>query len=263
MSISLRLPEAVVVDQGQTNSGLEWQILGTTFQAVKIQVPIDQKIFTAVRGGMSWMSGNIDLKVTPDSKNIMTGKPVAGQAVFTSTGGTGFVTFAMQAPGQIIALNLAADQEIVCQRGAFICGEVVEVEEKGKKVFKGVKLSDVTFPKLKLKNAKEAFGGAGFALQKLTGPGLIFLELHGQVIEHDLEPNQPLKVEISHLGMYESKQEISVEMVKGFQNVLLDDEGLIMATLQGPGRVWLQTLPTMKAVRGLETYLPSFVFSKK
>jgi len=99
------------------------------------------------------------------------------------------------------------------------------------------------------------FGGEGFIMQKLTGPGVAFVCLDGEIVEYTLEPNQILKVDTGHVAMYEPTVGFDIEMVSGFKNILFGGEGLFLTTLRGPGRVWLQTMPTMNLAKAIAPYI--------
>ena len=94
-------------------------------------------------------------------------------------------------------------------------------------------------------------------MQKITGPGVAFVCLDGEIIEYTLEPNQVLKVDTGHVAMYEPTVGFDVEMLKGFTNILFGGEGLFLATLRGPGRVWLQTMPTSNLAKAILPYIPT------
>jgi uncharacterized protein (AIM24 family) len=100
------------------------------------------------------------------------------------------------------------------------------------------------------------FGGEGFILQKITGPGLAFFELDGEIVEQTLEAGQVLKVDTGHVAMMEPSVSFDIEMVRGFKNVLFGGEGLFLSTLRGPGRVWLQTMPAMNLAKKIAQYMP-------
>ena len=100
------------------------------------------------------------------------------------------------------------------------------------------------------------FGGEGFVMQRVTGPGVAFAELDGEIVEYTLEPGQVLKVDTGHVAMYEPTVQFDIEMVRGFRNILFGGEGLFLATLRGPGRVWLQTMPAMNLAKKIANYLP-------
>jgi len=100
------------------------------------------------------------------------------------------------------------------------------------------------------------FGGEGFILQKLTGPGLAFVESGGEAQEYTLGPGQRLKVDPGHVATFDPTVEFDIAMVKGFANVLLGGEALFLATLRGPGRVWLQTMPPSNLAAAIVLFLP-------
>ncbi len=101
------------------------------------------------------------------------------------------------------------------------------------------------------------FGGEGFILQKITGPGLVFLEIPGEVREYTLQPNQVLRVDPGHIAVFEPTVTYDIAMVKGLKNVLFSGEGLFLATIKGPGRIWLQSMPLSNLARKLARYLPT------
>jgi uncharacterized protein (AIM24 family) len=100
------------------------------------------------------------------------------------------------------------------------------------------------------------FGGEGFVMQRITGPGLAFVEFDGEIVEYALSPNQTLRVDHGHVAMFEPTVTFDIEMIKGFRNILLGGEGLFLATLRGPGRVWLQTMPIVNLAHRIAEYMP-------
>mgnify|MGYP001332585084 FL=1 len=101
------------------------------------------------------------------------------------------------------------------------------------------------------------FGGEGFILQKLTGPGKAFLEIPGEVREYNLQPGQVLKVDPGHIAAFEPSVTYDIATVKGVTNVLFSGEGMFLATLSGPGRVWLQSLPLSNLAAKLARFMPA------
>ncbi|RLC55721.1 MAG: TIGR00266 family protein, partial [Chloroflexota bacterium] len=101
------------------------------------------------------------------------------------------------------------------------------------------------------------FGGEGFILQKITGPGTVFLEIGGEVRDYTLQPGQVMKVDPGHIALYEPTVQYDVTTVKGVTNILFGGEGLFLATLTGPGRVWLQSLPLSNLAAKLHRYMPA------
>jgi uncharacterized protein (AIM24 family) len=101
------------------------------------------------------------------------------------------------------------------------------------------------------------FGGEGFVLQKVTGPGMVFLEVAGEMREYDLKPGQVMRVDPGHIALYEPTVKYDISRVKGVTNILFGGEGLFLATLTGPGKIWLQSLPLSNLAGKLARYLPT------
>lgn len=239
------LPEPSVVGAGQGQSGLRYKILGTTMQAVVLELPQGQAVFSE-RGGMSWMSANVSMQTNMEGglggafKRMFSGESIF-MVTFAATSGTAIVGFSAELPGKVVPLNLGPGQQMICQKDAFMVAE------------RSVTL-DIHFRR---KLGAGFFGGEGFVMQRLTGPGLAFVELDGEVVEYTLEPGQVLKVDTGHVAMYEPTVSFDIEMVRGFKNVLFGGEGLFLTTLRGPGRVWLQTMPAMNLAKKLAQYMPA------
>ena len=100
------------------------------------------------------------------------------------------------------------------------------------------------------------FGGEGFILQKLTGPGMAFVNFDGEIVQKTLAPGEVLRVDTGHVAMFEPTVDFDIEMVRGFRNILLGGEGLFLATLRGPGTVWLQTMPMSKLAQRIAQFMP-------
>lgn len=241
----LDLPEPNVVMRGKGTTGMEYQIIGTTLQAVILELDPGEMIYSE-SGGMAWMSANMGMQTSGRGGGLggMFKRAISGESMFlveyTSQGGKGIVAFASDFPGKIVPLNLAPGQQMIAQKQAFLCAE------------KTVQM-DIHFRK---KLGAGFFGGEGFIMQKLTGPGVAFVCLDGEIMEYTLGPGQMLKVDTGHVAMYEPTVTFDIEMMKGFRNILFGGEGLFLATLQGPGRVWLQTMPTMNLAKAIAEYLP-------
>jgi len=239
------LPDPPIVGTGVGASGLRYKIIGTTMQAVVLEVPAGQTVFSE-RGGMSWMSANVQMQTNMEGglggafKRMFSGESIF-MVNFTPQGGPGIIGFSAEFPGKIVPLNLGPGQTMICQKDAFMCAE------------RSVSL-DIHFRR---KLGAGLFGGEGFIMQKITGPGLAFVELDGEIVEYTLEANQMLKVDTGHVAMYEPTVNFDVEIVRGFKNILFGGEGLFLTTLRGPGRVWLQTMPAMNLAKKLAQYMPS------
>ena len=223
---------------------ISYRIDGTTLQVVTIELEVGEVIYSE-SGGMSWMSANVEMK-THSGGGIgkMFKRAVSGEALFITdffvNRGRGTVAFACEFPGKIIPFNLKQGESIIVQKDAFMCAE------------KSVDM-DMHFRK---RLGTGFFGGEGFIMQRISGPGLAFLEVDGEVVEYDLEPGQHLKVDTGHLAAMEPTVDFDVTMVKGFRNILLGGEGLFLASVRGPGKVWLQTMPMSKLAQKIARFMP-------
>ena len=100
-------------------------------------------------------------------------------------------------------------------------------------------------------------GGEGLILIKVRGPGIIFFNVGGEITEIKLSPKQKIRVDTGNLAMFDSTVSYDVERVKGVKNMIWGGEGLFLATCEGPGRVWVQSLPVAELAGKLAEYLPS------
>lgn len=223
---------------------IEYEISGQNLPAVIIKLHPGDRIYSS-SGGMSWMSQRVQMETnTGGGLGRMFKRALSGESLFIADyfveGGDGEIAFASEFPGRILDLNLADGQQMIVQRDAFLVAE------------KSVDL-DMHFRK---RLGAGLFGGEGFVLQKLTGPGHAFVNLDGDIIERTLAPGEMLRVDTGHVAMFEPSVNFDIEMVRGFTNILFGGEGLFLATLSGPGKVWLQTMPISKLAGKLLQYLP-------
>jgi uncharacterized protein (TIGR00266 family) len=194
---------------------------------------------------MAWMTDGIDMKTSGrGGLGKMLGRALAGESLFlttyTCTAPQAMIVFTPEAPGKIIPVPLEAGHTIIAQKDAFMCAEdSVQMEMHFRK-----------------RLGTGFFGGEGFILQKLTGPGLAFVEISGEVAEYALQPGQRMKIDPGHIAMYEPSVDYDIQMVKGITNVFFGGEGLFLATLTGPGRVWLQTMPISNLAAKITSFMP-------
>jgi uncharacterized protein (TIGR00266 family) len=223
---------------------MQYKIQGSTMQTLDILLEAGETVFTE-SGGMAWMRGNIDMS-TNTRGGLMKGlaRSLSGESLFmtsyTCQSSRGLITFTPEAPGAILPLQLAAGESRICQKDAFMVAE------------NSVSL-EIHFRK---KLGAGLFGGEGFILQKLTGPGLAFVEIAGEVREYELKPGEVMKVDPGHIAMYEPSVNYDIQRVKGVKNIFFGGEGLFLATLTGPGKVWLQSMPLSNLASKLFQYMP-------
>nr|WP_275668530.1 TIGR00266 family protein [Oleisolibacter albus] len=167
-------------------------------------------------------------------KLIGAGKRViTGESLFTTVftyhgGGKGRVAFAAPYPGTILALRLSdLGGRLICQKDSFLAAA------------KGVSVG-IQFQRRILTGL---FGGEGFIMQKLEGDGWVFVHVGGSVVERTLRPGEVLHVDTGCLAALTPEVEFDLVQVGGVKSVLFGGEGLFFATLRGPGRVWIQSLP--------------------
>ena len=101
------------------------------------------------------------------------------------------------------------------------------------------------------------FGGDGFRLQHINGSGTAWIEFSGEVITKDLRPGETLRVHPGHVGAFQTSVSFQISRIPGISNMIFGGDGIFLAALTGPGRVWLQSLPISKLAHALREYLPS------
>jgi uncharacterized protein (TIGR00266 family) len=167
-------------------------------------------------------------KLAAGAKRVLT-----GESLFMTIYGNGAqtrqkVAFAAPYPGKIIPVDLRQhDGVMLCQKDAFLCAA------------KGISVGIAWNKKV----GAGLFGGEGFILQKLEGQGLAFVHAGGTIVAKDLQPGETLRLDTGCLVAFEPKVNYDIQWVGGFKTALFGGEGLFFATLTGPGRVWLQSLP--------------------
>ncbi len=223
---------------------MRYEISGTVMQTLSIQLEPGEVVVSQTHA-MAWMTDGIEMD-THTGGGLMAGLKRAfggGSFFITEYGarGRGEVAFAPRFPGQIIAMTLAPGESIVCRKETFLCAE------------RTVGLDIVLQQRL----GAGVFAGEGFILQRVTGPGTVWLDLSGEVIEKTLGAGERLRVHAGHIGMQEPSVSTDIQMVRGFRNMLFGGEGLFLATLTGPGRIWLQSMPILNLAEEIARHLPS------
>jgi len=146
----------------------------------------------------------------------------------------------METPGKVIPFQMDGSKKIICQRDSFMTATPgIDLKMKfSKKIGAGL------------------FGGEGFFLQEVSGSGVVFLEISGEVTEYTLAENQSLVVDHGYIGAFEESVKYDITTVKGVKNMLFGGEGIFLATLSGPGKVWLQSMPFSNLARKVAAYVP-------
>jgi uncharacterized protein (TIGR00266 family) len=212
---------------------IDYQIHGDDMQLVEIALDPGEGV-RAEAGAMMYMEDGIQMQ-TSTGGGMFKGfkRMVTGESFFITNfthqgAGQGHVAFGAPYPGKVIPLDLRDfDGQFTCQKDSFLCAaQGVEIE--------------VAFTK---RLGAGLFGGEGFILQRLEGDGMAFVHAGGALIEKRLMPGDRLRVDTGCIVGFSRSVDYDIQFVGGFTNALFGGEGLFIATLTGPGTVYLQSLP--------------------
>ncbi len=239
----------------RTNHEIDYKIYGEELQFVEIELDPNETAI-AESGAFMMMDDGITMqtifgdgsqqqdnsilgKLFSAGKRLLVGESLFMTA-FTNTGhGKKKVSFAAPYTGKIIMFDLQQlGGKIIAQKDAFLCAA------------KGVSIG-IEFQR---RLGTGIFGGEGFIMEKLEGDGLAFAHAGGYVVERELQAGEILKVDTGCVVAYTSGIDFDVEMVRGIKNWMFGGEGLFFARLQGPGKVWLQSLPISRLAGRIMQY---------
>ena len=211
---------------------IDYKLVGDDMQAVIITLDPGETV-QAESGAMMFMEDGIEASTELQGglfggvKRLVSGESLF-VALFTNNGrDRRQVSFAAPYPGKIIPLDLAEVGDMICQRDAYLCSAY------------GIAIS-VAFTK---RLGAGFFGGEGFILQRLSGDGYAFIHAGGTIIKRELGPGESLNVDTGCLVAFEERVRYDIKMVSGIKTALFGGEGLFYTNMQGPGTVYLQTLP--------------------
>lgn len=222
---------------------LDYTIQGDNLQVVRVRLKAGQEVY-AEAGKMVYKTANVQWE-TKMSGNTLGQKiwgalkrTVVGESLFMTyfrAMGDGEVGFAGNYPGRVEVFDLAAGQSVLAQRDSFVLAQP------------SVTLNVALVKKL----GAGIFGGEGFILEKLTGPGLVFIHGGGDFINFDLKPGETLQVDTGCIVAFDESVNYDIQFVGGIKTAIFGGEGLFLATLTGPGRVIVQTMTLEKLRREL------------
>jgi uncharacterized protein (TIGR00266 family) len=236
---------------------IDYKIYGTETQFVEVELdPGEAAVGEA--GAMMFMEDGIVMDTvfgdgSAQQKNfwgklVGAGKRlVTGESLFTTVfqnNGTGKrkVAFAAPYPGTLIPIHLPdVGGTLICQKDSFLCAA------------KGVALG-IEFQR---KLGVGLFGGEGFVMQRLDGDGLAFIHAGGTLYERDLQPGEVLKVDTGCIVALTRSVSYDIQYIGGLKSALFSGEGLFFAVLQGPGKVWLQSLPLSRMANRIVMAAPA------
>jgi uncharacterized protein (TIGR00266 family) len=229
---------------------MDAKIVGTVMPVLELNLQPNDRVF-AESGELSWMSMAIQMQTSTSAGGQQggflgaLGRAVAGGSLFmteyTAMGGPGLLAFAAKLPGQILPMEIAPNQGYMVHRHGFMCATP------------GVQFSIAFQQKL----GAGIFGGTGFRMQRLAGQGQAWVELHGEVVIYDLQPGNTLRVHPGHVGMYQESVQFNITTIPGIKNAFFGGDGIFLAALTGPGRVWLQSMTMQHRAHAIAEYLPA------
>lgn len=239
---------------GKSTHEIDYKILGEEMQCVEIELDPEETAI-AESGSFMMMDDGIEMQtIFGDGTNQQKGflgklmsagkRVLTGESLFMTTyTNTGHVKkkvyFASPYPGKVIPLDLLRlGGKMICQKDAFLCAA------------KGVQVG-IEFQR---RLGTGLFGGEGFIMQKLEGDGMAFVHAGGYIFERDLQPGELLKIDTGCIVAFTPNCDYDIQFVGGIKNTIFGGEGLFFATLRGPGKVWIQTLPVSRLASRILQY---------
>jgi uncharacterized protein (TIGR00266 family) len=228
---------------------MQTRIQGTTMPVLDVRLEPNESVFSE-SGELSWMTASIQMTTHTQMGG---GGGLFGVLKRVAGGGSIFMTeyralqypgevsFATKVPGHIVPIELQPGAEYMVHRHGFLCATPQVTISVGFQQSLGAGI----------------FGGDGFLLQKIGGIGTAWLELSGELIVKDLAPGELLRVHPGHVGAFQASVGFQITTVPGIKNMIFGGDGLFLAALMGPGRVWLQTLPISRLAHQISEYLPA------
>jgi uncharacterized protein (TIGR00266 family) len=227
---------------------MQTRIQGTTMPVLDVQLDPNESVFSE-SGELSWMTASIQMTTHTQMggggglfgalKRVVGGGSLF-MTEYRAMQYAGEVSFASKVPGHIVQIQLGQGPEYMVHRHGFLCAT------DGVTIGVGFQQS----------LGAGVFGGSGFILQKVGGVGTAWLELSGELIVKDLAPGEVLRVHPGHVGAFQTSVAFQIQMVPGLKNMIFGGDGIFLAVLQGPGRLWLQTLPISRLAHQLSEYMP-------
>lgn len=235
---------------------IDFEIKGGEIQFVEIELDPNESVI-AEAGSMMFMDADISMQtvfgtgeessglissLVGAGKRLLTGESLF-MTIFTNQGhGKEIVGFSAPYPGKIIPVNLAEmGGQIICQKDAFLCAA------------KGVSI-DIAFQK---KIRMGFFGGEGFIMQHLKGDGLAFIHAGGSILSRELQAGEVLKVDTGCVVAYDASIDFDINYVGSVKSAFFGGEGFFYATLEGPGTVWLQSMPFSRFASKVVSSVPA------
>lgn len=222
---------------------IKYEIEGGSLPVV-ICYPEPGQTLCTETGAMSWMSPNMKMETNSGGGlGKVFGRLFSGESIFmnefTPEGGSGMIAFASSFPGSIIPYQITPGNGIIVQKRGFLAME------------KGLELS-IYFQK---RIAGGLFGGEGFIMQKISGNGMVFLEIDGHCKEYTLGVGESIIIDTGYLAAMTESCTMDIQTVKGVKNMFLGGEGIFHTRVTGPGKVYIQSMPISHMAETLQPYI--------
>ena len=222
---------------------MRYEITGGSFPVVVCHLENGEKMITE-SGSMVWMTPNMQMETSGGGLGKMFSRAFSGENLFQNiytARGSGMITFGSSFPGRIVPLEIGPGREMILQKKAFLAAEA------------GVSLP-IHFNK---KLGSGLYGGEGFIMQRLSGQGVAFAEIDGELVEYQLEAGQQLVVDTGNVAGFEPTVSMNIQQVPGLKNMVFGGEGVFNTLLTGPGKVWLQTMPISSVAMAIRPFIPT------
>jgi len=237
------------------NHEIDYRILGEEMQVVEVELD-PQETVIAEPGNFMMMQDGIQMetifgdgsqkqgggllgKLFNAGKRVLVGEGLFMTAFTNSSNDKRSIHFAAPYPGKVIPMDLhRLGGKLICQKDAFLCAA------------KGVSIG-IEFQR---KLGTGLFGGEGFIMEKLEGDGMAFVHACGHIIERELNPGEMIKIDTGCIVAFTHQVQYDIQFVGGIKNTLFGGEGVFFATLRGPGKVWIQSLPVSRLAARILTY---------
>jgi uncharacterized protein (TIGR00266 family) len=227
---------------------MQTRIQGTTMPVLDVQLDPNESVFSE-SGELSWMTASIRMATHTQMGG---GGGLFGVLKRVAGGGSIFMTeyravqypgevsFATKVPGHIVPIQVGPGMEYLVHRHGFLCATPQISISVGFQQSLGAGI----------------FGGSGFLLQRISGNGMAWIELSGELIMKNLAPGEVLLVHPGHVGAFQASVGFQITTVPGIKNLIFGGDGIFLAVMTGPGTIWLQTLPISRLAHQISEYLP-------
>lgn len=224
---------------------MEYEIIGGSFPVVECKLKAGESMVTQ-SGSMAYMDPTINMETTSNgglSKVVgrLFTREKLFQNIYTSTKDGSTIAFGTCVPGAIMPIKVEPGKPLICQKSSFLAsyGNIELSTFFNKKIGVGI------------------FGGEGFIMQKISGEGLVFIEIDGSYKEFELAEGQQIILSTGYLVSMSETCSIDVQTVKGLKNIILGGEGIFNTVITGPGKVVVQTMPLPRLANSIIPYLPT------